>query len=32
MSRQEIKKFKDKKKGPGKIPYQHRRDSLKFSK
>ena len=32
MSRQEIKTFKDTKKGPGKRPYQHRRDSLKFSK
>ena len=32
MSTQEIKKFKDKKKGPKKITYQHRRDSLKFSK
>ena len=26
------KKFKESKKGPGKIPYQHRRDILKFSK
>ena len=32
MSKQEIKKFKERKKGPKKINYQHRRNSLKFSK
>tara|TARA_B100000214_G_C23924272_1_gene607554 strand:+ start:621 stop:869 length:249 start_codon:yes stop_codon:yes gene_type:complete len=32
MTRGETKKFKEQKKGPKKITYQHRRDSLKFSK
>ncbi len=32
MSSSETRKFKESKKGPKKIPYQHRRNSLKFSK
>ena len=32
MTKAEIKKFKESKKGPKKITYQHRRNSLKFSK
>tara|TARA_R100001440_G_scaffold66793_4_gene87907 strand:- start:509 stop:757 length:249 start_codon:yes stop_codon:yes gene_type:complete len=32
MTNEETRKFKESKKGPKKITYQHRRDSLKFSK
>ena len=32
MSKKETEKFKESKKGRKRIPYQHRRDSLKFSK